>query len=286
MSTLLLNSYFPSTTTDKFEKVNRCLQFIQDNAVAAQAFYGHIHKQVSIGSVAKLVAMLFSLLLIPQEASNTPQKPSKPSGKRRRGGARQETADADSRPAVSDSPPAISNAVEFLRVLRVTVAILQSIQPALPNNASSLELITKYITEENLSLLVEVVLTQTAHVDYLAASTLQLITVMSGLTGAQQRSAFSLSFLFETIFLPVLPLASSEASHRLLCQSFIRAVIATDQQLELLEEVEHSLSVFRASLRKKPKTPLLTLQAAAVVCQAFVELLCRSITEECNEEVS
>lgn len=65
ISKLLVNSYYPQSegkASMNMEQLRRCLQFIHDNATAAEVFYSNLSELTSVGSVVKLCTMLFSLL--------------------------------------------------------------------------------------------------------------------------------------------------------------------------------------------------------------------------------
>lgn len=82
---LLQPSFFPVQGSSE-DQLQRCLQFIETNADAATIFYGHLKGLVPIGSVVKLAAILFQLLLanLSKQPSKIPKVSSKSTGKRGR----------------------------------------------------------------------------------------------------------------------------------------------------------------------------------------------------------
>jgi hypothetical protein len=72
MTSLLVNSYHPQKdkkTKDNTvgitntELLRRCLTFIRQHQKAAIAFYSYIHKEIAVGSVAKLSVLLLTRLM-------------------------------------------------------------------------------------------------------------------------------------------------------------------------------------------------------------------------------
>jgi len=78
MTQLLLNSFYPQENIDnniinqnqqiEYEQISRCIQFIDINPIAAEAFYSSLHEHISIGCIAKLITMLFSFLLASEQS--------------------------------------------------------------------------------------------------------------------------------------------------------------------------------------------------------------------------
>lgn len=73
MTELMLNSFYPQGTAMGQEQTQRCLKFIDENAIAAEAFYHHFYKFTSVGSATKLCTMLFSLIsqVTPKKCSSS-----------------------------------------------------------------------------------------------------------------------------------------------------------------------------------------------------------------------
>lgn len=72
MTELLLNSFYPqgeSAAGPETEQLNRCMQFVTKNPVAAEVFYTNLHHFTSIGHIAKLVTVLFTFLVTAEARS-------------------------------------------------------------------------------------------------------------------------------------------------------------------------------------------------------------------------
>eukprot|EP00981_Chlorochromonas_danica_P008526 scaffold2208_cov170-Ochromonas_danica.AAC.10 len=314
MTELLLNSYFPSTTEDKFEKVNRCLEFVQDNYLAAEAFYCQLHTFASVGAIAKLAAMLFSLLLVkptPTTSKKTATDTSSSNNKRRRGGGKKIPAlvavsvlddsnvESQEREGSSSSStstiPSIPDPVNFLRILKLAGAMLDSIRTSLANHASSLDLLVKYLTAQNLSQLIDVVMGQESYQEHIAAGLLHLISVLGKIittllpTNSSHRRAlekvFNLEMLVERIYLVVLPSVKSERGSKLLAESLCVALTAWHQELYLIDEVRLTITTFDDSLYKKVSTTTITLDQASSIMSALVDSHCQSLSQNMSEQV-
>ena len=95
MTQLLLNSFYPQQQQQQnnddnntlilhqqqqqyqhqqleYQQITRCIQFIEMNPIAAEAFYSTLHEHISIGCIAKLITMLFSFLLASEQSSSSP----------------------------------------------------------------------------------------------------------------------------------------------------------------------------------------------------------------------
>ena len=75
MTSLLVNSYFPrddredegyDKLRERGEQVKRCMAFVKKNENAAQAFYKHLARQTSIGTVVRFSGLLFIYMLDPE----------------------------------------------------------------------------------------------------------------------------------------------------------------------------------------------------------------------------
>lgn len=84
MTQLLLNSFYPQEQNHdntllshqqqhqhqqlEYQQISRCVQFIEMNPIAAEAFYSTLYEHISVGCIAKLVTMLFSFLLASEQS--------------------------------------------------------------------------------------------------------------------------------------------------------------------------------------------------------------------------
>lgn len=82
MTRLLLNSFYPQEQNHdntllpqqhqhqqlEYQQISRCVQFIEMNPIAAEAFYSTLYEHISVGCIAKLVTMLFSFLLASEQS--------------------------------------------------------------------------------------------------------------------------------------------------------------------------------------------------------------------------
>jgi condensin-2 complex subunit G2 len=62
---LLVSTYYPNTSeanNESSRQLQRCVQLIEDNFLAAEIFYGNLKNFISLGSVVKLTVILFQLL--------------------------------------------------------------------------------------------------------------------------------------------------------------------------------------------------------------------------------
>ena len=72
---LLLNSFYPQGEAGaETEQLNRCVQFIERNPVAAEAFYGNLHQCISIGHIAKLSTVMFTFLVTAARRASSQQR--------------------------------------------------------------------------------------------------------------------------------------------------------------------------------------------------------------------
>lgn len=297
MTDLLMNSYFPQTTTEKYKKVQRCMQMIQANPLAAEAFYSHLHKFSSVGAITKLAAMLFSLLLVkPKALEVAAPVGEKTAAKRRRGGAKKGPVV----PVLDESNldlsvmPTIPDPTAFLRVLRLVVAILRSIQAALPNHASSLELLVKYLSVANLQQLMIISCNQGVHTEHIVACALQLLAIMNNVMHAApaldanaMKEAFSIDFLLQQTYLPMIQFVQNSTGGKVLAGALVETASAFGLQAQLLSEVQRSLTLH---LQKKSKSVLggasLSLSNAADIMTTVVDVSCSSLSEEVDKSVA
>ncbi len=144
MTELLLNSFFPQTesgaTSPETEQLNRCMQFIAKEPVAAEVFYSHLHHFISIGQVAKLITVMFTFLVTAEARSRAAAAgdgediEEVTNGKRRR------------------NPKAAQMQLSFaekLGLMRVVLKLLESVSEELAVQHLSRDLVTKYLTEEH-----------------------------------------------------------------------------------------------------------------------------------------
>lgn len=82
MTQLLLNSFYPQEQNHdntllshqqqhqqlEYQQISRCVQFIEMNPIAAEAFYSTLYEHISVGCIAKLITMLFSFLLASEQS--------------------------------------------------------------------------------------------------------------------------------------------------------------------------------------------------------------------------
>lgn len=94
MTELLLNSFYPQADSSmggggpETEQLNRCMQFVSRNPVAAEVFYANLRSFASIGHVAKLMTVLFTFLVTAEARCSRDAEPDSDApeagGKRRR----------------------------------------------------------------------------------------------------------------------------------------------------------------------------------------------------------
>ncbi len=74
-TTLLLSSFFPTSEADKSSEtgatqIRRCLKFTKLSGAAAEVFYSHLPRVVSVGRAVKFLVMLFTQVF-PVDLSST-----------------------------------------------------------------------------------------------------------------------------------------------------------------------------------------------------------------------
>lgn len=279
MTELLLNSFFPQNSADKLEKVHRCIQFVNENPLAAEAFYRHLYKHSSVGSVAKLAAMLFTVLLTGPSSPVPPAavEPTGKNAKRQRNGGKKAPALVTVAEDVPAEASLISDVPCFLKVLRVAAVLVQSIQPVLKDHASSLELLLKYVNVGGLRQLLAVAMSQPSHREYLVAGTLQLISATSAVESSIAEG-FSCDMLLNEVFIPQLQLTEDESTVRTLTSCFVDAALSMGFEVNLLQEMTQALMAFTSNLRgKKLQEQSMSLHAVSLIALVLVEKRCQGV---------
>ncbi|RYH20901.1 hypothetical protein EON65_22140 [archaeon] len=287
MTELLVNSYFPQNSTDKLERVHRCIQFVNENSLAAESFYRHLYKHSSIGSVSKLSAMLFTVLLT-GPCSPAPEVQVEPTGKnakRQRNGGKK----APALVTVAEDNPGETSLIPdvpcFLKVLRLTTVLVQSIQPVLKDHASSLNLLLKYINVKSLKQLLAVAMSQPTHREYLVAGALQLISSTS-VVDSSIAEGLTFDLLLNEICLPQLRQTEDEQTARIVMSCFVDAALNMGFEVPLLEEITHSLVAFASNIRsKKQQEPHILLHAVSSIALLLAERRCNVIANDNNSKV-
>lgn len=206
MTELLLNSFYPqsevSTSSPETEQLNRCLQFISKEPVAAEVFYSYLHHFISIGQAAKLITVMFTYLVTAEaraaSAGDVGEDADETGGKRRR---------------TPKSVPLLLGFAEKLGLMRLVHKLLKSVESELAVQHLSRDLIAKYLTEEHTrSLLASSAASESVQAVHLlpvavqlvacAVSIRQLANVAARKTG-RQPAAFALNDLLADCFLPV-----------------------------------------------------------------------------------
>lgn len=169
---LLLNSFYPQDESGESMgalRLQRCLSFIQENIVAAEAFYAALHQHVSVGASTKMCVILFSLFISRAPTSDEEQitisdeydenAMNKTNKRESRDGKRsnkitQKTLNR-SQPAFSDM---ISDPTVRMGVLRVLFSCLKSIQEKLCQSkySSSYDLLRNHFTMSNMRHIVSI----------------------------------------------------------------------------------------------------------------------------------
>lgn len=154
MTELLLNSFYPqntSTTTGELEseQLSRCMKFIEKNPRAAEAFYSNLHHFIPIGYVAKLITMVFTILISTSNNTKTvdtiiPEGNQKSKGKRVRGLG----TECDVKTVTLEFP------VKF-GLFQVLLCLLESVSHQFIIQVPARELVCKYLTKERLDILVK-----------------------------------------------------------------------------------------------------------------------------------
>jgi condensin-2 complex subunit G2 len=141
MCQLLLDSFYPQNDSSQpksaagKELVARCIQFVEESPLAAEAFYSNLHSHIAMGSVIKLCVMLFHVLHSSILEATKPSKGNK--GKR----SRNESDEKDfQQPILKDDV-----VIGFVRVI---YALLDSVKHNLAGENFCLELLYKYFTPE------------------------------------------------------------------------------------------------------------------------------------------
>jgi hypothetical protein len=166
---LLLPSFYPQDDSQgngggslAALRVERCLAFIEENILAAEAFYSNLHEQVSVGAATKLCVMLISLLIANEKsaeasdenASSSEQNANKGKRSKKRFPAEQSIPIFEDASTKSSArfPAVVANQRTRVGVLRVLLACMQSIYLKLNQVkfSSSLDLFTKHFTAKNM----------------------------------------------------------------------------------------------------------------------------------------
>lgn len=232
MCELLMGSFFPQRSkaeggNDGKDLVNRCMKFIEENALAAEAFYRSLHQHVSVGSVTKLVVMLFHVLQVntgkvPSESRDESQK-----GKRKRG----ETNETEESGLKKST---------LFGLNRVILALLQSIQEQLQDEMACVELIFKFFSPEIVINWMETVVLNFHNDSAFVATSLQIVSVIVKLSnevdieGVDLKAIqvkFSATYILGEVLPASLLAVSNESSKKWLCKAVIEIIFAGNQEV-------------------------------------------------------
>lgn len=161
MCSLLLNSFYPQNSgsdkaTERNEQIERCIQFIDECPVAAEAFYSNIHNHIPIGSVSKLIIMLYSILTS-NLAKLTMKRVDQPKGND--GGTTKGKRRRQDINNANESEKSLEEEKEFLfNLSSVILHMLKSIETDLKGQEPSLQLIFKYFSSKALINWIELIL--------------------------------------------------------------------------------------------------------------------------------
>ena len=255
MSELLLNSFFPMNDSTnsavagglETEQLNRCIQFVDKNLIAAEAFYYHLSKFVSVGHVAKLATVLFTFLVTTEARAQKEaiDNLDNETGKRRRNTTVQHNISNESMnyPAnflhFLQAPVPLSLKVR-VGMMRVVLQLLESVQDQLTIQHPARDLLAKYITED--------------HTRTLVAAALRYDTNAA---------------------IVLLPTALQLVSHSLAIRQLYDSLPKTDQiQRAAREEGRHDWMSMLVDVFVPAWTACSTEAARTVLAQAVVEVLC------------
>lgn len=73
---LFLKSYFPTEGTTGAFRVSRTIALMRKNFIVAKSFYSNVYKYESVGSISKLIVLLFRYISLPKENAEIQEAPS------------------------------------------------------------------------------------------------------------------------------------------------------------------------------------------------------------------
>lgn len=172
VSSLLLNSFFPQPEEEGGssvgkEQIERCLQMIDENAAASEAFYSCLYRHLPIGSVAKFIGCLWGSLI-----SLTKQKIKHVTN------ANSAAVVGDKKKRGRNDPDRQMSAEAFEKLngrifglIRVIYGTLQGAEKSLQNQKPSIDFLAKFFTNEAFVMATEAMLVE-GSTDVIAAGTL------------------------------------------------------------------------------------------------------------------
>jgi len=248
MTDLLLNSFYPQAasgaSSPETEQLNRCMQFISKEPVAAEVFYSHLHHFISIGQVAKLITVMFTFLVTvdirsraagEEQAGDTAGADATAGGKRRR--------------APTKAAAMHLSFAEKLGLMRMVLKLLESVSSELSAQHLSRDLVAKYLTEEHTrDLLASSAACDSAQSVYLLPVAVQLVAfsvnirkmaAASSFAGKAKRQpvVFALQDLLFDCFLPVwtnaaaLENGKTDSARAALAAAFVEVFSSADQEV-------------------------------------------------------
>lgn len=292
MTELMLNSFYPQVESGnggapETEQLNRCLQFLNKEPVAAEVFYSHLHKFISIGQAAKLITVMFTFLLtaeararaasVPAVATEEEDEEEAATGKRRRG------------------PPKAAQLqlglAEKVGLMRVVVKLLESVSGELATQHLSRDLIAKYLTEHHTRTLLTASAACEAHESvHLLPVAVKLVALAVSINkmcvpakgkAAQAAAATPLDLrgLLADAFVPTWSAAATdleqsrcEVTRAALAGAFVEVFTSSDQEEVLLLAIHSALDASPKNNNKKGSKSR-TQNGAALPIGAAVDLL-------------
>lgn len=251
MTELLLNSFYPQAasgaSSPETEQLNRCMQFISKEPVAAEVFYSYLHHFISIGQAAKLVTVMFTFLVTVDSRSRAAA-----AGVEQAGDA-DDDADAAAggkrRRAPKKTAPKPLSFAEKLGLMRLVLKLLNSVSSELSTQHLSRDLVAKYLTEEHTrDLLASSASSDSGQAVYLLPVAVQLVAfsvnirkmaAASSSPGKSNRQpvAFALQDLLLNCFLPVwtnaamLEKGKADGARAALAAAFVEVFTSADQEV-------------------------------------------------------
>lgn len=185
LTELLLNSFFPQTagTTNEIpnepeERVFRCIKFIEQNELAAEAFYSNLHHYINIGTLTKFMVMVFLNLKDScslEENSNSKKKRSNVQSEKNELDDCDEIATKDRKRKKKKTQPIeeededdeeVSKSLPLTTqfgILRVLLVMIKSSKKKFIKQIPSLELFFRIFNAKNFISWIEVVLSTTTN---------------------------------------------------------------------------------------------------------------------------
>ncbi len=276
LSGLLLESFYPQVAhatnanqakakIDK-EVVNRCIQFVEESPVAAEAFYSNLHNLIAIGSVVKLTVMIFHVIQSSNSTSKSFIPNVRPASKRARQISTSDEIGNDIFNSISDKTRS--------SLIRIIFILLDSVKDQLIGENYCLDVLFKYFSGLKYQAFFDQTIIYFGDRPDVVITLLKLTQILlkfsNSSEGTVQFDTFNhleLRFWWDSVGIRLLKQNFSLPIQQEICRNLVALVIVTGKLVSLKNEIRYSSLLFfffffsRMSLFARSRLISLPLQA-------------------------